>query len=102
MKRLVVEGIHEFSDMFREKSVDMTTSIRDSIQEALEQNKRTANLFEVEFEGIETIMEITLPKNQWKTALDNCLKHFREWEMADDEIDTYLLIKKITGDAKVS
>lgn len=95
MKRLVVEGINEFSDMFREKSVDMTTSIRDSIQEALEQNKRTANLFEVEFEGVETIMEISLPKSQWKIALENCLKHFHEWSMADDEIDTFLLLKKL-------
>lgn len=95
MKRLVVEGINEFSDMFREKDVDMTTSIRDSIQEALEQNKRTANLFEVEFEGVETILEISLPKNQWKIALDNCLKHFHEWSMADDEIDTFLLLKKL-------
>lgn len=102
MKRLVVEGINEFSDIFREKTVDMTTSIRDSIQEALEQGKRTANLFEVEFEGVETIMEITLPKNQWKTALDNCLKHFEEWEMGDDALDTYLVLKKLNEDAKVS
>ena len=38
MRRLTVEGINEFSDMFREKTVDMTTSIRNSIQEALDQN----------------------------------------------------------------
>lgn len=95
MRRLTVEGINEFSDMFREKTVDMTTSIRNSIQEALDQNKKTANLFEVEFEGVETIMEITLPRNQWKTALDNCLKHFHEWNMPDDEIDTFLLLKKL-------
>ena len=102
MKRLVVEGINEFSDMFREKDVDMTTSIRDSIQEALEQNKKTANLFEVEFEGVETIMEISLPKNQWKIALENCLKHYEEWEMGDDALDTYLVLKKLNEDAKVS
>ena len=102
MKRLVVEGINEFSDMFREKTVDMTTSIRDSIQEALDQNKKTANLFEVEFEGVETIMEITLPRNQWKTALDSCLKHFEEWEMGDDALDTYLILKKLNQDAETS
>jgi len=102
MKRLKVEGINEFSDMFREKDVEMTTSIRDSIQEALEQNKRTANLFEVEFEGVETIMEISLPKSQWKVALDNCLKHYEEWEMGDDALDTYLVLKKLNEDAKVS
>lgn len=98
MKRLLVEGLNEFSDMFREKDVEMTTSIRDSIQEALDQNKRTANLFEVEFEGVETIIEISLPKSQWKIALENCLKHFHEWEMSDDEIDTFLLLKKLKED----
>ncbi|HMS90621.1 MAG TPA: hypothetical protein PKC87_00150 [Candidatus Absconditabacterales bacterium] len=98
MKRLLVEGLSEFSDMFREKDVEMTTSIRDSIQEALDQNKRTANLFEVEFEGVETIIEISLPKSQWKIALENCLKHFHEWEMPDDEIDTFLLLKKLKED----
>lgn len=102
MKRLRVEGINEFSDMFREKDVEMTTSIRDSIQEALEQNKRTANLFEVEFEGVETILEISLGKNQWKVALENCLKHYEEWEMGDDALDTYLVLKKLNEDAKVS
>lgn len=102
MRRLTVEGINEFSDMFREKTVDMTTSIRNSIQEALDQNKKTANLFEVEFEGVETIMEITLPRNQWKTALDNCLKHFEEWEMGDDALDTYLILKKLNQDAETS
>ena len=102
MRRLTVEGINEISDMFREKTVDMTTSIRNSIQEALDQNKKTANLFEVEFEGVETIMEITLPRNQWKTALDNCLKHFEEWEMGDDALDTYLILKKLNQDAETS
>jgi hypothetical protein len=102
MKRLVVEGINEFSDMFREKDVEMTTSIRDSIQEALEQNKKTANLFEVEFEGVETILEISLGKSQWKVALENCLKHYEEWEMGDDALDTYLVLKKLNEDAKVS
>ena len=95
MKRIVVEGISEFSEMFREKSVEMTFSIRDSIQEALIKNKKTANLFEVEFEGVEAIMEISLYKTQWKVALENCLKHFHEWNMVDDEIDTYLLLKKV-------
>ena len=103
MKRLLVEGLNEFSDMFREKDVEMTTSIRDSIQEALDQNKRTANLFEVEFEGVETIIEISLPKSQWKIALENCLKHFEEWEMGDDALDTYLVLKKLNEEnAKVS
>ena len=47
-------------------------------------------------------MEITLPRNQWKTALDSCLKHFEEWEMGDDALDTYLILKKLNQDAETS
>jgi hypothetical protein len=52
-------------------------------------------LFEICIEGLENSFEISLPIKEWTTALENCLKHYQEWEMADEAIDTYLLIKSI-------
>jgi hypothetical protein len=46
-------------------------------------------------DGMETSFEISLSKREWITALENCLKHYSEWEMGDEAIDTYLLIKEL-------
>jgi hypothetical protein len=44
---------------------------------------------------MDTSFEISLTSKEWLTALENCLKHYSEWEMSDEAIDTYLLIKKL-------
>jgi hypothetical protein len=95
MKRIQVESIEDFGQLFKEKTIEMTNTIKDSIQEAVTQKRKTANLFEVEIDGIETVMGISLGKNQWIDALETCLKHYEEWQLSDDAIDTYLLIKEL-------
>jgi uncharacterized protein Yka (UPF0111/DUF47 family) len=95
MKRIKVDSVEHFAELFKVKTVEMTNAIKESIQEAISQKKRTANLFEVEIEGIDTVMGITLSKRQWIDALETCLKHYEEWEHSDDAIDTYLLIKQL-------
>ena len=95
MRKLQIESLEELEDIFREKSVDMSTNIRDSIQEAFNKKKKTALLFEIELEGMDTSFEISITTKEWITALENCLKHFEEWEMGDEAIDTYLLIKEL-------
>lgn len=95
MKRIKVESVEHFGQLFKVKTIEMTDAIKESIQEAIEQKKKTANLFEVEVEGVETILGITLSKKQWIDALKTCLKHYEEQEHSDDAIDTYLLIKQL-------
>lgn len=95
MKKLQIESIAELETIFKEKSVDMTTNIRDSIQEAFTKKKKTAVLFEIEVDGMDTSFEISITTKEWIVALENCLKHFEEWEMGNDAIDTYLLIKEL-------
>lgn len=95
MKKLKIDSLEELENIFREKSEDMTTAIRDSIQEALEKKKKTAVLFEIEIEGMENVFEISLSSKEWSIALENCLRHYQEWEMADDAIDTWQLLQKI-------
>lgn len=95
MRKLQIESLDELESIFREKSVDMTNNIRDGIQEAFEKKKKTALLFEIELEGMDTSFEISLTSKEWVTALENCLRHYEEWGMSDDAIDTWQLIQKI-------
>jgi len=95
MKKLQIESLVELETMFREKTIEMTDNIKDSIQEAVTTKKRIAQLFEIQMEGVEGSFEITLPKKEWIIALENCLRHYEEWEHSDDAIDTFLLIKNL-------
>lgn len=95
MKKLSIESLEELNTIFKEKSVEMTANIRESIQEAFSNRKKTALLFEIEIDGMDSSFEISITTKEWITALENCLKHYEEWEMGDDAIDTYLLIKKL-------
>jgi len=95
MRKLEIDSLEELEAIFRERSVDMTNNIREGIQEAFDNKKKTAILFEIFMEGMDTSFEISLSKKEWIIALENCLKHYQEWEMADDAIDTYLLIKEL-------
>ena len=95
MRKLEIDSLEELEAIFRERSVDMTNNIREGIEEAMKAKKKTAILFEIFMEGMDTSFEISLSKKEWIIALENCLKHYQEWEMADDAIDTYLLIKEL-------
>ena len=95
MRKIEIHSLEELESIFREKSVDMTNNIREGIQEAFDNNKKTAMLFEIFMDGMDTSFEISLPAKEWTIALENCLNHYQEWEMSDEAIDTYLLNKKI-------
>jgi hypothetical protein len=95
MRKIEIHSLEELESIFRERSVDMTNNIREGIQEAFDKKKKTALLFEIHIEGLDNSFEISLPIRQWTIALENCLKHYEEWEMSDEAIDTYLLNKKI-------
>lgn len=95
MRKLQIEDLQELEAIFREKSVDMTNTIREGIEEAFNNKKKTAMLFEILIEGVDNSFEISLPRKEWVIALENCLKHYTEWEMSDEAIDTWQLIQKL-------
>jgi len=95
MKKLQFSSPDEFQKYFRGKSPELTGVIVDAIREAMQFQKKTADLFEICFDESDTVFEISLPRKQWVTALENCLKHYEEWEMGDDALDTYLLLKDV-------
>jgi len=95
MRKLEIESLEQLESIFRERSVDMTNNIREGIEEAMKAKKKTSTLFEIVMDGMDTSFEISLSKKEWIIALENCLKHYSEWEMGDEAIDTYLLIKEL-------
>lgn len=95
MRKLQIQSLEELDQIFRERSVDMTNTIREGIEQAIKNKKKTALLFEIEVEGTDMTFEISTTRKEWLTALENCLKHYEEWEMSDEAIDTYLLIKEL-------
>ena len=93
MVKLHFETTEEFEGLFKRKSKNVTDAITVGIEKAMQDGKKTAMLFEITFEQAETAFEISLPKSQWTTALESCLKHYEELELTDECIDTWKLLE---------
>lgn len=93
MVKLHFNTPEEFSSIFKQQDLKVTNAIVSSIEEAMQDRKRTALLFEITFEEHDNLYEISLPKSQWATALQSCLDHYHELQMADEQIDTWKLLE---------
>ncbi|MDA9111899.1 hypothetical protein N9J42_00280 [bacterium] len=93
MKKLHLKSTEEFENLFKNKTLKITNHIVEGISEAMEQNIKVADLFEVSFEGEEMVYEISLPQNQWATALQSCLDIYHKEGLSDECIDTWKLLE---------
>jgi len=93
MVKLHFNTTDEFEGLFKRKSLSVTRSIIQGIEDAMQKNKRTAPLFEITFEQADNMFEISLPKSQWVTALESCLEHLHVQNLADEEIDCWKLLE---------
>lgn len=97
MKKIELASVEDINKIFATESVEITNGIRECIQEAVAENKKIVCLFEISIEGFDSVFEISLAKKEYITALENCLKLYEKWEMGDEALDTYLLIKQLKG-----
>jgi capsule polysaccharide export protein KpsC/LpsZ len=95
MKKLHFENTDEFERVFKAKDEEVTDAMVEGITEAFSFQKKSAELFEITFQDIDIVYEITLPSTQWEIALETCLNHYRDLEQSDKAIDVYLLQKGI-------
>tara|TARA_B110000977_G_scaffold186314_1_gene252102 strand:+ start:835 stop:1137 length:303 start_codon:yes stop_codon:yes gene_type:complete len=95
MKKLHFENTDEFERVFKAKDEEVTDAMVEGIQEAFSFQKKSAQLFEITFKDADIVYDISLPSTQWEIALETCLEHYREMDLADKAIDTYLLQKGI-------
>lgn len=95
MKQLNFSTQEEFENAFKVNSPNVAHLIVAAIKEALQFQKKTAQLFEITIGDSDHSYEITLPKKEWKKALTNITEKYRKWDLADEAIDAYLLTKEI-------
>ena len=95
MVKLHFQTTDEFEGLFKAKTLSVTRSIVSGIQEANKKKKRSAELFQVSFEEVDMMYEISLPKSQWVFALENCLDHLHKVELADEQIDCWALLEEV-------
>ena len=93
MVKLHLRDTEEFEELFRNKTLKVTNHIVEGISEAMQKNIKSADLFEISFEGVEMVYEISLPQAQWSTALQSCLDMYHEHDMHDECIDTWKLLE---------
>ena len=91
-------GLHfnsaeEFANLFKRKDKEVTDAIVKSVSEAIQQRKKTADLFEVSFEEAEVAYSISLPRVEWPVALQSCLDHYHALNLTDEQIDTWKLLE---------
>lgn len=93
MIKIHFENTDEFEELFKAKKKATTDSIVTGINDAMQRNDRSALLFEITFEQVDRMFEISLPQSQWVTALESCLDHYHELEETDLAIDTWKLLE---------
>ena len=95
MVKLHFNSPEEFTSLFKQHDLKVTNAIVAAVQEAVEERKKTALLFEITFEEHDNLYEISLPQSQWATALQSCLDRYHELQMADEQIDTWKLLEAV-------
>ena len=95
--KLQFDTKEEASDFFKIKTKDTTDTIYRTIKEGLDKGSNSVNLFEIFFSTLEHYYEVSLPKSQWKQALEKCLEHYEDLGCVDECIDTYLAIKALNS-----
>mgnify|MGYP000569041418 CR=1 FL=1 len=95
MKRIHFKDTSEFEGIFRKKTKAVTDAIVSGIEQAVTDRKKSADLFELTFDDVEMLYEISLPQSQWATALQSCLDHYHERGCTDECIDTWKLLEAV-------
>jgi len=85
----------EFETLFKSKDVRVVNAIVAGIQQAMNNNNRTAKMFEVSFEGAEEAYEISLAQKQWQHALKNSLDYYHKHNLVNEQIDTWELLETV-------
>lgn len=95
MTKLEFDSPEEFESFFFSPNAQVVQSIVEGISYALEKDRDEAVLFEISIEDDDGAYRVTLGKDQWKTAVESCIKKYEEVEMWDEVLDAYQLSKKL-------
>lgn len=91
MKKLHFSTPDDFEKAFKKSSLAITDTVVESIEEAMQSNRRSAHIFTISFEDMDIEYDISLGASQWVNALNKCLEYYHEFEQHDKAIDTWKL-----------
>jgi len=95
MIKLHFKDTKQFEVLFKKHTKHTTDAIVKGIEEAMMSNRRRADIFQVSFDDVEVIYEISLPQSQWVTSLEQCLEFYHSKEESDTAIDTWKLLEAV-------
>ena len=95
MKKVHFKDPAEFEGLFKTKSKQVTDAIVQGIEAAVIARSKSADLFELTFDGHEMVYEISLPISQWEHGLQSCLDFYHEKGCTDECIDTWKLLEAV-------
>lgn len=97
MKVLEIETIKDFAPALKEQRTSLADSVVEGIETALLEKKKSAVLFEIKVlkQPEPNHHVVSLPSSEWSTTLQAQLKHYREKEDHDSELETWLVLKKV-------
>ena len=93
MKKLYFDTPAEFEKLFSKKTREVTDGIVEGIETAIQDQKKSARLFNIVFATEEVSFEISLPQSEWVGALKNCLDYYHEHSETDLAIDCWKLLE---------
>jgi len=96
MKRFTFDALDDFESFFSGTNNEVTDAIVEGIKKAIENKKKTADVFELGFDEEDDFFEVSLPLSEWPQALSACMNKYEEAERYDDVIDTFNLLKQAT------
>jgi len=95
MINLTFKDREEFERLFTPNNGELVAQMSDTIREASEAKKNTAEIFLISFDNSDFSYEVTIAKKEWPVVLQQCLEYYHKNEMSDECIDVWQLLDKI-------
>ena len=95
MRKIHFESTDDFQHLFSKKNKEVCDSIVSGIEKAMQDNKKTAELFQLSFDNHEDAYEITLTQASWEVSLEECLAFYHKNDLSDEAIDTWKLLEAV-------
>jgi hypothetical protein len=83
-KEITVNTIDEFQDLVKNKDISIAKAVIESIIKNIKTRKKHIHVLSVEVVEENTVFDITLEKQHFKSTLEDNLKHFEAKEMYEE------------------
>ena len=86
MVKLHFKNTDEFDALFKVKNLQITDAVVRGIEKAMIKERYSAKLFSITFDDVDIAYDISLPKKEWKHALESCLDYYHTLNSSTDDV----------------